>query len=261
MLSMLVAFPQVRPYRHALIMLLVAPFWIGCSLLPPFQGGSGLFFSGTQLIEGTLEAEDTKNPVDRSFVDSYPVEVSGDQLLIAALVSREFDPYLELTNDSGEVVAFNDDSGPDVNAYLAVFLPNPGTYELRATTFEGETQGAYQLGYALESPDWQESLTGELQEGDQQHPQDNTWMDTHTLSGRAGQTLLVHLSSYTFDAFLQILDPKGNVVAQDDDQGGGTDALVILYLTQSGDYTIRANTFSDATAGGSYLLKYSLGNL
>ncbi|NJK62598.1 MAG: hypothetical protein HC921_07880 [Synechococcaceae cyanobacterium SM2_3_1] len=257
---MLLAFPHVGSYRHALIMLLGAPFWMGCSMLQPAQGSSGLFFSGTQVIEGAFEAEDEMNPVDRSFVDSYPVEVSGDQLFIAALASRDVDPYLELTHASGEVVAFNDDSGPDVNAYLAVFLPNPGTYILRATTFEGETQGSYQLGFALEAPDWQETLTGELQEGDQRHPQDNTWMDTYTLSGRAGQTLLVHLNSYTFDAFLQILDPEGNVVAQDDDQGGGTDALAILYLTQSGEYTIRVNTYSEATAGGSYLLKYSFRN-
>lgn len=257
---MLVAFPQVGSYRHALIMLLGASFWMGCSMLPHSQGGSGLFFSGTQVIEGAFEAGDEINPVDRSFVDSYPVQVSGDQVLIAALASRDFDPYLELTDASGEVVAFNDDSGPDVNAYLAVFFPNPGSYQLRATTFNGETQGSYQLGFALESPNWQETLTGELQEGDQRHPEDNTWMDTYTLSGRAGQTLLVHLSSYTFDAFLQILDSEGNVVAQDDDQGGGTDALAILYLTQSGEYTIRANSYSNPTAGGSYLLKYSVRN-
>jgi hypothetical protein len=231
---------------------------MGCSFLHTSQGGSGLFFAGTQKIEGTLDTGDEINPVDRSFVDSYPVQVSGEQLLIAALASSDFDPYLELTNASGEVVAFNDDSGPDVNAYLAVFLPSAGSYQLRATTFNGGTSGSYQLGYALESPNWQETLTGELQEGDQRHPEDNTWMDTYTLSGRAGQTLLVHLSSYSFDAFLQILDPEGNVVAQDDDQGGGTDALAILYLTQSGEYTIRANTYTEATTGGSYLLKYSL---
>jgi hypothetical protein len=173
------------------------------------------------------------------------------------LESEEFDPYLELVDEQGRVIGFDDDSGLDVNALLAVRLPQEGTYTLRATSFEPAASGSYRLTYTLTQGNWQQTLSGRLQEGSLQHPEDGSWMEEYPITARPGQILVASLTSSDFDAFLQLLDPEGKVMAWDDDQGGGTDALLIAFLPRSGTYTLRANTYKPRQEGA-YVLQYSL---
>ncbi|MEN9226249.1 MAG: PPC domain-containing protein [Thermostichus sp. HHBFW_bins_43] len=211
----------------------------------------------SQSITGTLGSGDRINPHDGSFLDEYSITAQPGQILIAAMESEAFDAYLELVDRQGRVIAFDDDSGPDVNALLAVRLPEGGTYTLRATSFEPESTGDYQLTYTLTQLEWQQTHSGRLQAGSAQHPDDGSWMEEYTLEARAGQLLVASLTSPDFDAFLQLLDPDGEVMAWDDDQGGGTDALMIAFLPRGGTYTLRANTYKPGQTGA-YVLEYTL---
>ncbi|MFS8861824.1 PPC domain-containing protein [Synechococcus sp. H55.7] len=208
-------------------------------------------------LAGTLSPEDLSNPQDGSFWDEISITSQPGQILIAALESEDFDAYLELVDGQGRVIGFDDDSGPDINALLAVRLPEGGTYTLRATSFEPESTGNYRLTYVLTQIDWQQTPSGRLQEGSLQHPEDGSWMDEYPIAARAGQILIASLTSADFDAFLQLLDPSGEVVAWDDDQGGGTDALMIAFLPRTGTYTLRANTYGPGEKGA-YELQYTL---
>lgn len=212
---------------------------------------------GSQTVTGALEVGDQVSRQYGSFWDGIPVTAEPGQILIAALESEDFDAYLELVDGQGRVIGFDDDSGPDVNALLAVRLPEGGTYTLRATSFEPESTGNYRLTYVLTQIDWQQSLSGRLQEGSLQHPEDGSWMDEYPIAARAGQILIASMTSSDFDAFLQLLDPSGEVRAWDDDQGGGTDALMIAFLPRTGTYTLRANTHKPREEGA-YRLQYAL---
>lgn len=226
-----------------------------CSFLD--HGRPSLFFEGSETIQGSLEEGDQVNPSDQSFMDAYPVSLLAGQILMVGMQSADFDPYVEILDPRDEVIAADDDSGPDVNAYLAVRIPESAIYTIQATSFEGESTGEYSLSYGPTTIEWDVSTTGSLGFGDDQHPEDQTWMDVYSVEATVGQSLIVEMISIDFDAYIEVVDPAGEVIAQNDDQGGGFNALLVVLLEQSGTYQIRANAYSDPSEGR-YELNYKL---
>ncbi len=214
-----------------------------------------LFEDPTELT-GSLAIEDTTNPLNRSYLDSYPLVLAPGQTLMVEMVSTEFDPVLEVWNDQGTVVAADDDSGLDVNAYLALRTLAGGAYTIQATSFGAEQTGSYEVRYGVGDVVWQEVITERLGVGDEVHPDDGSFIDEYELEVRAGQAVLVQLSSVEFDAYLELLNESGAVVARNDDHGGGSNALLSFRVERTGSHTIRVNTFA-ADEAGSYTLSYS----
>lgn len=224
------------------------------------RGGSsqtGSSFRASQTVSSTLHSGLRTNPLDDSYIEDHPINIQAGDILIAAMNSGDFDPYLALRDSGNEIIASDDDSGPDVNAFMAVRVAQSGQYTLEASSFEGGETGAYDLGYTLGSVEWQETITGRLSAASARHPGDDSLMEEHSLEARGGQALLLSMTSTELDAYLEVLDSRGDVIASNDDSGGGTDALLVIYLPDAGTYTIRANTFA-AGEQGSYTLQYRL---
>ncbi len=72
--------------------------------------------------------------------------VAGQLVEIALLAPEDsfLDPYLELRDDSGEVIAENDDGGSGLNSLLSHVFSEDGTYTIAATGF-GESTGDFIL--------------------------------------------------------------------------------------------------------------------
>ncbi|MFG3818669.1 trypsin-like peptidase domain-containing protein [Limnothrix redekei] len=85
-------------------------------------------------------------------------------------------------------------------------------------------------------------LVGELAEGDRVLSQDQTLYDIYTFTGEAGNQVTIDLASGDFDAYLIVLNPDGEELAQDDDSGGQTNARITATLPSSGLYTVFVNT-------------------
>ncbi len=66
----------------------------------------------------------------------------------------------------------------------------------------------------------------------------------HSITLEAGQELDIRLMSDDFDAYIQVRDPNDEVLSEDDDSGGGTNAHLTMMVPTSGRYTILANAFS-----------------
>jgi len=79
--------------------------------------------------------------------------------------------------------------------------------------------------------------------------EDGSYFNTHTFEGQAGQTVSIELSSDNFDAYLLLRSPYGELLGQDDDGGGGTNARLTIALTESGTYTAVANTYGPNETG------------
>lgn len=215
------------------------------------------WMEGGTLVQGALQSGDATNPRDGSFVDRYPLSVSTAQTLVVGVESNTFDPYVEVMDSQSKRVAFDDDSGPDVDAYMAADLA-PGSYTIQVTTFSSGTQGSYHLKQRLFTPQWQVTQQGTLGSLSQRHPQDQSWMDTYAIAGKARQSLLLEVSSKEFDPLIQLLDPLGKVVAQKYDVTDSKTAVLVFYLRQSGNYTVRVNTFTPGQSGN-YTLHYTQG--
>lgn len=68
------------------------------------------------------------------------------------LKSKDFDPFLRLEDLDRKELAFDDDSGGDLNARLTYSPSRTGTYLLLATTYVPATWGDYTLAVNSEAP-------------------------------------------------------------------------------------------------------------
>jgi ABC-type phosphate transport system substrate-binding protein len=72
----------------------------------------------------------------------------------------------------------------------------------------------------------------------------NNW----TFQGTAGQTVTIAVNGQgDCDPRVKLIDPSGNVIGEDDDSGGGYNALLTATLPSAGQYTIRVDVFTEGT--------------
>lgn len=143
------------------------------------------------------------------------------------LESDEFDAFLTLTNDAGEILAENDDFSGTTNARLFLNL-EPGTYTIWAQAFEGDQGGFFSLGVNLfattESQDItiNSSFDGILDALADVHPERGSRFLTYTLDLEETQRLQFDLTSDDFDSYLILTDASGTVIEENDDRDDGT---------------------------------------
>jgi S1-C subfamily serine protease len=87
---------------------------------------------------------------------------------------------------------------------------------------------------------------------------DNSYYVRHTFEGRAGQRVVIEMTSSEVDAYLILLSPNGDDLGQDDNGAGGKNSKLTVTLPETGTYTILANTHS-ARETGRYSLRASVG--
>ncbi|HEY6804209.1 MAG TPA: M12 family metallo-peptidase [Pyrinomonadaceae bacterium] len=90
------------------------------------------------------------------------------------------------------------------------------------------------------------------------------YVDVYGFNGTAGQQVVVSMGSSTFDTYLYLLNSANQLIAQDDDGGGGTNSRVptasgFFTLPTTGTYTIYATAYSaDGMVGGTGAYTISL---
>ena len=97
-------------------------------------------------------------------------------------------------------------------------------------------------------------VEGVLEEGDQVIPDDGSLYDAYPIEGRAGQTIEILMESEEFDAYLLLLDPQGEAIAQNNDLDQTTsNAGFMVTLPEDATYGVIANA-ADAKNRGQYQL-------
>ncbi|HKP72750.1 MAG TPA: pre-peptidase C-terminal domain-containing protein, partial [Pyrinomonadaceae bacterium] len=233
-------------------------------------------------VNGTLANGDCLNPIenDGSLVDEYTFTGTAGQQVAVSMTSNVFDTFLYLLNPNGSVLAANDDIDPNSNPANTnsripvsgfITLPSSGTYSILANSFAPESRGAYTLTLTSGSTCNQTptpinintTVNGTLANGDCTNPieQDGTFVDFYSFNATAGQQVSVTLTSANFNAFVYLIMPNGDVVA-DNDGGGGTNARLpqgagFGRLPITGTYTIIVNSLNVGESG-SYSLSLSI---
>ena len=100
-------------------------------------------------------------------------------------------------------------------------------------------------------------LRGSLGEGDSRLGT-GEWMDTYTIVGRAGQRLVIRMTSTAFDAYLFIRGPSDFSQDNDDEAQGDNNARLDVQLPADGTYRIVATSYR-AGEQGDYALEVSEG--
>ncbi len=98
-----------------------------------------------------------------------------------------------------------------------------------------------------------QSRSGLLEVGDWTMS-DGTFADIWYVNMVAGQRVVIELRSRAFDAYLQLLDPWGAKLAEDDDGAGSGDARITFQAREPGRYQVVVNNFGDTPQSGAYTL-------
>ncbi len=232
----------------------------------PSTGGSRtISFGATE--EGTLADTDNEDEENEKFYDEYVFRGRAGQRVEISLASDDFDPYLRLGRLDGcdfQELATDDDGGEDTDSRLRYTLQEDGEYVIRATSFS-EGVGAYTLTLnertvrprVSQAITAGQTTTSELDEDDSVLETDNSYYETWTYQGHAGEQLRISMESDEFDTYLAIgrmVGGEWEEIATMDDGGEGTNSLLEVTLDEDGEYVIRANSYS-AEETGEYTLR------
>ncbi|MGD1909234.1 MAG: tetratricopeptide repeat protein, partial [Leptolyngbyaceae cyanobacterium] len=100
------------------------------------------------------------------------------------------------------------------------------------------------------------TVTGQLNETSDTLS-DGSYFNVHTFEGTTGEYIRINLVSEAFDTYLILVGPDGNVVAENDDGGYGTNSQLVMTLPVDGTYQVLANSYSTGDTGP-YTLTWKL---
>ena len=200
--------------------------------------------------------------------DYYEIATPADGTLAVVMQSEVMDAFLTLQASDGTAMRWDDNGYGGADAVVIQYLPGQ-TYRLEARATDAIAGGFYRMD-VLYSPGARPAgcaPTGTASPGDTipgaisftscQYP-DATFADIYQLNVADTTALDLHLASTDFDAYLLVLDSKGNVIGEDDNSDGGMNA-VVSDIFDAGTYYVVAKPFRGNTASGKYVLRVVTG--
>lgn len=196
-------------------------------------------------------------------VDLYQFTLPSDGVVAAVMTSGDFAGDLTVTDASGNLLRHDRNSYAPNDPLIVQFL-RAGTYQVAARASISGSGGLYQVTLittlgprppfcgALASLPLGSSVTASLSTTSCQYA-DGTFADIYPLTLAADTSIDLRLNSGDFDAYLVLLDAKGNLLAQDDDSGGGTNSRIVQQLS-AGTYYAVAKPLANYYNIGSYTL-------
>jgi hypothetical protein len=170
----------------------------------------------------------------------------------------DLDPYLQLYDPDGFLLASDDDGGEGYNSLIMLYpMGSSGRHEIQVSALGGEGEYSLSLQVASEAPpgggaiEYGESVTGTL-----------VWGGEHewTFEGEEGDRATISMCATAggLDSYLELYGPDGEQLAEDDDSAGGLDSLIECYeLPADGTYTIVCSGFGQSS--GIYQLTLGTG--
>ena len=200
-------------------------------------------------------------------VDLYQFTLPAPAVTAAVMTSNEVSGFLTLTDAGGNFLRSDQNSYSYNDPFIAQYLP-AGTYQLWARDVTNTVGGTYLLSL-LDSPGSRPAFCaslGQLQFGVTTNGAlgitscqyiDSTFADVYQMTLGSATQIDLRMNSNDFDAYLTVLDGKGNLVAYDDDSGGGTNARVTQNL-QAGTYYVLAKQFGGYYPPGKYTVSLAV---
>jgi hypothetical protein len=223
-----------------------------------------------QSVADSLDLNDAVTS-EGATVDAYALRLNAEQEVQLDLSSEDFDPKLQLLTPAGAKVAEDDDGGSGTSARIRYVVPRAGLYQVRVMAVGSGAVGTYTLttGLRQELPtmpapvsiDLGQAVTGAMSNTTPRYELDGEEIVAvrYGLSLEGGKAYRIALSAANGSQ----LDPKISIgkiladgslesLAQDDDGGGGKNALLRYRPQTSGTYVLEVQNVS--RANGSYRL-------
>jgi hypothetical protein len=227
--------------------------------LPPTLEEGAVALTLGETVHGaiTSESEVMVEAFDTSlFGGAYSFNAQAEDWMIADLaagsIGSSLEPLLILIDPDFQAVSFGE---PDAagDAHLESSIPATGRYYLLVLSSD-EGYGAsdeYAFDLTLSQgvppePGGGAIAIGETVNGTLQATVHDEW----TFTAAAGDYVTISMSSETIDTYLELYDPTGALLTQDDDSAGNLDSLIRNFeLLASGTYVIHASSYGRPQPG------------
>jgi hypothetical protein len=173
------------------------------------------------------------------------------------------DPFVELYGPNGNLIGQDDDSGEGLNSLLRTTLSQNGRHKIIARGYSPVTSGGYRLSLnreAVADPDdgrW--IALGQSLQGTISPNNDRDW---YYFSATVGRTIVVRMNKIDsgLDSYLELYNPGGIKVAENDDGGGDRNSLLVYTVPSGGVYRLLARSWNLASSGRYNLRMQSAAN-
>ncbi len=227
--------------------------------LPPSFEEGAIALSLDETVHGaiTSESEVMVEEFDAGLFGAvYSFNAQAEDWMIADLaagsIGSSFEPLLILIDPGFQAVSFGE---PDASgdAHLEASIPTTGRYYLLVMSSDEGYGANDDYGFDLTltqgvppEPGGGPIAFGETINADLQPTIHDEW----TFTAAAGDYVTISMSSETIDTYLELYDPAGTLLTQDDDSGGNLDSLIRNFeLPTSGTYVIRARSYGGREPG------------
>lgn len=184
----------------------------------------------------------------------WTLQVSSTGFVQIDMISSDFDAYMQLRDDSGNLITSADDSHAsgivayDFSPHIAQTL-DAGTYRVVTTTYDDNVTGAYDLyvGDGLPCPEIGHVSSGDvvassLDSGDCSY--NSYYAEPYVIEVTSSGTVTFEMTSVEVDAYLTLYTPAGDILAENDDidfNGGDYNSRISGTL-EPGWYVIEASS-------------------
>ena len=225
-----------------------------------------------QTVSGSLADTDVRFPTTGAPIQAWSLRAGPGTMVWVDLISEDFDPLLRVVSAGGDESSSDDYDGAGWNSRVQVTVPENGTLLVVAGAFDSDGQGAFLLRASTDPPpplevngegegeegepgvrdpsvleavlgdvrgslDVGTEVTARLEEGDPTLENGNH-AQAWTVSGRAGDDLVLIAASQDFDAMIYVVGPGLEDALFNDDDGYGLNSRLQFRLPETGTYTV-----------------------
>lgn len=240
------------------------------------SGGGSPPLQVARPVDGALQTGDQQLS-SGEFIDVYRFLGQRGQHVTIDLSSDTFHPYLILRPPSA--AQSDNDANAGRTAEIDTVLTEDGEYVVGVTSHASGEHGAYRITLnttdeggpvaVSETPHGSTAVNGpalalgravqgELRAGDTTLS-GGQYVDTWTLSGRAGQSVIFDLTSTAIDPVLVVAAPSGAQRVNDDIDDNNRNSRVTWRLPETGTYQVTASSYGEHETGA-YTLRAAIGN-
>jgi hypothetical protein len=210
------------------------------------SGCAATSISSGQVVTGSLTSSDCRSTRfgTSHLADYYSFNGSAGQRIDILTTAASFDDFLVVYGPQGQVIIQDNDSGEQSNGWISIQLSVPGRYVLEVTSSYSQITGNYTFRLNSEceivSISNGQSITASLTESDCASLRFGTghWADRYSFFGTAKQRIDILTTAASFDDYVTLYGPIGQIIEQDNDSGENANAWISLELPSTGTYTI-----------------------
>lgn len=224
--------------RKAILALAVLFFGVALSLAAQEQ-----VFRTTGSIRSGVSASDAAGEPR----NTYRVRVQDGSLLEVVAASSDVDTWLDVVLPDG--TEFSNDDYDGLNAGFLRVMPAAGHLVLTVSSLYAHQEGSYELT-VREMPRPRiiqvgDRVAARLDKGSADARRNASF---YAVTGRAGDMIVIDLLSEDFDAFLEVVDSRGQIFF-DDDGGRGFNSRLPYRFEESGTLIITATSALGQSVG------------